>query len=95
MKSERRLTVEFCNDPRRVEEYRIRGRQVEFRARRPDDSALLYWDSAWRRLRAGDISMHFALHTVVGEWLKLQSHQDTLLRTENPSTAFCPVRRSG
>jgi hypothetical protein len=35
MKTDRRLMVEFGDDFR-VDEYRIRGRQVEFRARRPD-----------------------------------------------------------
>lgn len=94
MKSERRLTVEFCNDPRRAEEYRIRGRQVEFRSCRPDGSAVHDWGSAWRPLTAWDIWMHFAVHSVVGEWLKLQAHQDSLLPTQNPSTVFGPTRRS-
>jgi hypothetical protein len=35
MRSERRLTTEFGDDSH-VEQYRIRGREVEFRARRAD-----------------------------------------------------------
>lgn len=71
MKSERRLTVEFGDDSR-VDQYRIRGREVEFRARRMDGSALPEWGCAWRELTADDIALHLALHTVVGEWLTLR-----------------------
>ncbi len=67
MTSEQRLTVEFSDDSR-VDEYRIRGRDVQFRARRPDGGDLPGW-GGWRQLRADDLSLHLALHTVVGEWL--------------------------
>jgi hypothetical protein len=71
MKSERRLTIDF-GDNSRVDEYRIQGREVEFRARRPDGSALPEWGDQWRQLTAGDISLHLTLHTAVGEWLTLR-----------------------
>jgi hypothetical protein len=65
MKSERRLTVEFGDDSR-VDEYRIHGREVEFRARRVNCVDI---SREWRQLTAEDIALHLALHTVVGEWL--------------------------
>jgi hypothetical protein len=67
MKSERRLTVEL-SDNSRVDEYRIHGREVEFRAKRPGGRDLPGW-SGWRQLTPDDISLHLILHTVVGEWL--------------------------
>ncbi len=68
MKSSPRLTVEFGDDSR-VDEYRIRGNEVEFRARRPDGTDLPEWGGKWRELSADDISLHLALHTPVAEWL--------------------------
>jgi hypothetical protein len=66
-----RLTVEF-SDGSGVDEYRIRERQVEFRPRYRGGSVLPNAGSQWRQLTAEDISMHMALRTVVGEWLKLR-----------------------
>lgn len=71
MKLHPRLTVEFCDDSR-VDEYRIRGRHVEFRPRRPDGAALPEWGGQWRELSADDILLHLALHTPVAEWLMLR-----------------------
>ncbi len=68
MANERRLMVEFGDDSR-VDEYRIRGRQVEFRARRPDGAPLPDRGGEWRRLTAGDLSLHVMLRTPVAEWL--------------------------
>ena len=68
MKSERRLTVEFGDDSR-VDEYRIHGREVEFRARVVNGEPPPDLSIEWRQLTADDISLHLALHTVVGEWL--------------------------
>lgn len=73
MKPEQRLMVEL-GDGSRADEYRIRNREVEFRARcreGPTSDAA----SEWRQITADDISMHLALHTVVGEWLTLRLHQ--------------------
>jgi hypothetical protein len=81
MKSERRLTVEFGDDSR-VDEYRIRGRQIEFRPWCRGNTALP--NSGWRQLAAEDISMHLALHTVVSEWLMLRMDQGVLRRIQNP-----------
>lgn len=80
MRSEQRLTVEFSDDSR-VDEYRIRNWEVEFRARGADGSALPEWGSQWRQLTADDISLHLVLHTVVGEWLTLRLPQSA--RTPN------------
>jgi hypothetical protein len=71
MKSEPRLTIEFGDGPR-VDEYRIREQQVEFRPRLRNGAPLPDRDGRWRRLTAEDISMHQVLHTVVAEWLKLR-----------------------
>ncbi len=68
MESERRLMVELGDDSR-VDEYRIRGRHVEFHARRPDGTDLPEWGGKWRELSADDISLHLMLHTPVAEWL--------------------------
>jgi len=68
MKSERRLTVEFRDDSR-VDEYRIHGREVEFRARSVNGDPLPDVSGEWKQLTADDISLHLALDTVVGEWL--------------------------
>ncbi len=70
MRSER-LTVDFGDDSR-LDEYRIRNREVEFRARRPDGTDLPGWFGGWRQPTADDISLHLALHTPVGEWLTLR-----------------------
>ena len=61
MKSERRLTVEL-GDKSRVDEYRIHGGEVEFRAKCPDGADLPGW-GGWRQLIADDISLNVALHT--------------------------------
>ena len=69
MKSERRLTIEFGDDDSRVDQYRIHGREVEFRTRRADGEPLPDCRREWRQLTADDISQHVALHTPVSEWL--------------------------
>jgi hypothetical protein len=62
-----RLTVEF-GDGSHVDEYRVRDRQVEFRACLRDGTPQR-GETGWRQLTADDISLHLALNTVVGEWL--------------------------
>jgi hypothetical protein len=84
MKSEPRLTVEFDGGSR-VDQYRIRQRRVEFRPRSRGDSRP---NDGWRRLTSGDILMHFALHTVVGEWLSVRLHQSVLRRMRFPRQAL-------
>ena len=71
MKTDGRLMVEL-GDNSRVDEYRIRGRQVEFRARCADGEPLPDCRREWRQLTADDISLHVALHTPVGEWLTVR-----------------------
>lgn len=91
MKSEQQLTVEF-GDGSRVDEYRVRERHVEFRARCPDGSTLPDRGRDWRRLTAEDISMHLALRTVVGDWLMLRlfttTHKHASLATPS-HTILC------
>ena len=71
MKPEPRLTIEFGDDPR-VDEYRIRKQQVEFRPRLVNGAPLLDRGRQWRQLTKDEIAMHLALHTIVGEWLNLR-----------------------
>ena len=71
MKSEPLLMIEFGDGPR-VDEYRIRQRQVEFRPRLLNGAPLPNRGNEWRQLSADEISLHLALHTVVGEWLNLR-----------------------
>lgn len=71
MKTEPRLTLEFGDSPR-VDEYRIRNREVEFRPRLLNGAPLPERGPQWRRLTADEISMHLVLHTIVGEWLNLR-----------------------
>jgi hypothetical protein len=70
MKSQRWLTVEL-GDNSRVDEYRMHGREVEFRAKGPDGADLPDWGK-WRQLTADNISLHVALQTPVGEWLTVR-----------------------
>jgi hypothetical protein len=62
-----RLTVE-SGDGSHVDEYRVRDRQVEFRACLRDGTPPS-GEAGWRQLTADDISLHLALNTVVAEWL--------------------------
>ncbi len=71
MKPEPRLTIEFGDSPR-VDEYRIRKHQVEFRPRLLNGAPLPDRGTQWRQLTRDEIVMHLALHTVVGEWLNLR-----------------------
>jgi hypothetical protein len=81
MKSEPRLTVESC-DGSSVDEYRITGREVEFRPRRRRNSIPIY--PRWRRVTEQDISLHLALQTAVGEWLRFRLPQNVLRQMQQP-----------
>ena len=82
MKFEPRLTFE-SRDGSNVDEYRITGREVEFRPRRRRNSIPIY--PRWRRLTEQDISMHLVLQTAVGEWLKFRLPQNVLRRMQKPT----------
>ena len=82
MKCEPRLTVE-SRDGSTVDEYRITGREVDFRPRRRRNSPPIY--PRWRRLTEQDIAMHLLLQTAVGEWLKFRLPQHVLLQTQKPT----------
>jgi len=79
MRSEPRLTIESDGAS---DEYRIRGRRVEFRPGTRGGSA--HPDTEWRRLAPEDILMHLALQTIVGDWLMLRVHQRVLQEVEYP-----------
>lgn len=65
MSVNQRLLIE-SEDGTRVDEYRIRHRNVEFRARGEGRH------NRWRELTPEDILLHLALHTVVGKWLTMR-----------------------
>lgn len=50
-------------------EYRIQDGNVEFRATDPNGQAYPYSSGCWRTLSPEDIQLHFALHTIVAEWI--------------------------
>lgn len=52
-----------------VNEYRINQGQIEFRSFSPEKKLLLQHTDGWRALDVGDIQLHFALKTVVAQWL--------------------------
>jgi len=57
-------------------EYRIRNGNIEFRSTDATGQAYPYSHGCWRTLSPEDIQLHFALHTIVADWilqrLKLQ-----------------------
>ena len=52
-----------------VNEYRIHDGQIEFRSLDPRNSQLSQPAEGWRSLAVDDIQLHFALKTVVSQWL--------------------------
>jgi len=52
-----------------VNEYRIHQGQIEFRSLDAQNKPVLHWKEGWRSLGVSDIQLHFALKTVVAEWL--------------------------
>lgn len=61
-----------------VNEYRIHEGQIEFRSLDPRNRLLSKPAQGWRSLGVGDIQLHFALKTVVAQWLieRLESMRD-------------------
>lgn len=52
-----------------INEYRIHGGQIEFRALDARGSPFLHNRGSWRALSAADVQWHFALKTEVARWL--------------------------
>ena len=52
-----------------INEYRIHGGQIEFRALDAFAKPFVHNAGAWRILTAADIQLHFALNTEVARWL--------------------------
>ena len=50
-------------------EYRIRGKKVEFRAVKADGKSFNHRNGKWRILKSDEIQLHFSLQTLVAEWL--------------------------
>lgn len=75
MHTDQRLTLEF-GDGSRVDEYRIREDQLEFRVRQRDPSSTQK-SNQWTRLTPADVAMHVELGTVVGQWLRVRRPERT------------------
>ncbi|HEY6348216.1 MAG TPA: hypothetical protein VI636_02285 [Candidatus Angelobacter sp.] len=52
-----------------VNEYRIHQGQIEFRSLGPQNKSISPQTEGWRSLDASDIQLHFALKTIVAQWL--------------------------
>ena len=61
-----------------INEYRIHDGQIEFRSLDPRNRQLSQPAEGWRSLAVDDIQLHFALKTVVAQWLieRLESMRD-------------------
>jgi hypothetical protein len=68
MKTGRRLRIEPISGVP-INDYRTRQGRVEFRALDRDGGHLSGELSRWRRLTDEEVNWHFALGTVVAEWL--------------------------
>lgn len=52
-----------------VNEYRINDGQIEFRSLNSQNKPFSSQKEGWRSLDVADIQLHFALKTVVAQWL--------------------------
>ena len=52
-----------------VNEYRIHEGQIEFRSLDLRNKPISPYAEGWRSLEVADIQLHFALKTVVAQWL--------------------------
>ena len=60
------LRVEIAGSP--INDYRILGADLEFRALEPSGQPYPDSRSTWRRLTPNEIVLHFRLNTIVGQW---------------------------
>jgi hypothetical protein len=57
------------NDGSPSNEYRISDGRIEFRALDSEGNPFTYSQGKWRLLDPADLQLHFALNTVVAQWL--------------------------
>jgi hypothetical protein len=55
-------------------EYRIVDGMIEFRALDADGKPFSYDRGQWRSLDVSDLQLHFALNTIVAQWLTNRLH---------------------
>jgi hypothetical protein len=56
-----------------INEYRIQNGQIEFRSLDSHGKAFAL-GARWRTLEVGELQLHFALNTVVAQWLMQRLH---------------------
>lgn len=57
------------NDGSPSNEYRISNGRIEFRALDSEGKPFSYSQGKWQMLDTADLQLHFALNTVVAQWL--------------------------
>jgi hypothetical protein len=57
-----------------INEYRIQNGQIEFRSLDSSGQPFSVTQGKWRTLDIGEIQLHFALDTVVAQWLLQRLH---------------------
>jgi len=65
--SQQRFTI-FAEQDAPVNQYRVRKRNLEFRALNPHGQRFRF-GGQWRKLTPDEITLHMNLHTAVAEWL--------------------------
>lgn len=55
-------------------EYRISDGQIEFRALDAEGKPFPYSQGKWKILDASELQLHFALNTIVAQWLTERLH---------------------
>jgi len=87
----RNLRIEIAGGP--INDYRITDRDLEFRALDPTGRCFRDERSAWRRLTANELVLHFRLNTVVANWFleKIDELEADMVQQELPNA---PCARS-
>jgi hypothetical protein len=58
-----------------INEYRISKGQIEFRSLDPNGKPFIAGNGNWRILDISELQLHFALDTLVAQWLMRRLHQ--------------------
>lgn len=58
-----------------INEYRISEGQIEFRSLDPNGKPFIAGNGNWRVLDISELQLHFALDTLVAQWLMRRLHQ--------------------
>lgn len=67
-------------------EYRISDGQIEFRSLDAQGKPFPYSQGKWKLLDTADLQLHFALNTIVAQWLTERLHT-VLYRSPSPGRA--------